>query len=314
MTQPDEQAPPAAAGSPFEGFTHVAGAIGRVVAPTTLLTAVLFYFGWAHVYWFFDYFGVDSTTLNPGIREYLMRTVDTLFVPAIFVGLLGMIVLWGYLALPDSVRAHRPSRWTTVVTAVVAIAVLANGLSRIYVVTPLNSGLCVAPISVIAGVLLLWWLVVLRRKRLRERRPASEVPSSPAAAVVEWAILFTMVGISMFWIATDYSVAVGQTRAQEWADQLSTSSEVIIYSELDLHLSRSDVRTTPCTTPPDGATSAYRFRYDGLVPLTRIGDHYILVPRTWTPGNGAAIVLPAQIPGAVRYEFRKAGDEASEIC
>ncbi|MGY2093450.1 hypothetical protein ACW9HO_38345 [Nocardia gipuzkoensis] len=284
-----------------------------MVAPTTLLTAVLFYFGWAHVYWFFNYFGVDSTTLNPSIREYLMRTVDALFVPLILVGLIGMALLWGYAALPESARTRRPPRWATTVIAVLATAALINGVSRIYVVTPLNSGLCVAPISIIIGVLVLWLLVVRRRKQLQERTPATAPPPSPAAAVAEWAVLFALVGINLFWIATDYSVAVGQTRAREWAAQLPTSPHVIVYSEKDLHLSRSDVHMTVCSTDP-ATDSAYRFRYDGLVPLTRIGDHYVLVPNTWTPGHGAAIVLPAQSPGAIRFEFRLAGDSAPATC
>lgn len=314
MSQPpDEQAPTPATGSAFDGFTHVAKSIGQLVAPTTLLTAVLFYFGWAHVYWYFDYFGVDSTTLNPSIREYLMRTIDTLFVPFTLVGVIGMAVLWGYLALPDSLRARQPGRRATTVIALVGAAVLVNGLSRIYVVTPLNKGLCVAPVSIIAGVLVFWLLAVLRRKRLRERLPAAAPPPSQAAAVAEWVILFIMVGINLFWIATDYSVAVGQTRAREWAAQLPTGSHVIIYSEKELHLSGSDVRTTSCGADP-GTGSAYRFRYDGLVPLNRIGDHYVLVPRTWRPGHGAAIVLPAQSPGAIRFEFRLAGDTVPATC
>ncbi|QBS39284.1 hypothetical protein [Nocardia sp. CS682] len=297
----------------FDGFTQVAKSVGQVVAPTTLLTALLFYFGWAHVYWFFHYFGVDSTTLNPSTREYLMRTVDTLFVPLIVIGLLSMAVLWGHAALPNSVRERRPAWWVNAVIAVLALAVLLNGVSRVFVVTPLNDGLCVAPVSIIIGVLVLWALVVQRRNRLRAQLPEDAPPRSTAAAVSEWAILFTVVGISLFWIAADYSVAVGQTRAGEWAAQLPTSPQVVIYSEKDLHLSRSDVQMTPCHTDPT-AGSAYRFRYDGLVPLTRIGDHYVLVPRTWTPGNGAAIVLPAAPPGAIRFEFRLAGDSPPPTC
>ncbi|MGV9336494.1 hypothetical protein [Nocardia sp. NPDC003726] len=314
MSQPpDEQASVPAAGSAFEGLAHVASFVGRMVAPTTLLTAVLFYFGWAHVYWFFHYFGVDSTTLNPSIREYLMRTVDALFVPLIVIGAIGMALLWGYTALPASVRNRWLPRWASIVIAVIAAAVFLNGLSRIYVVTPLNDGLCVAPVSIIVGVLVLWLLVVRRRNRLRESQPEPAASQPQAAAVAEWSILFIMVGISLFWIATDYSVAVGQTRAREWADQLPTSPQVIVYSEKDLHLSPSDVRMTICSTGP-ATDSAYRFRYDGLVPLTRIGDHYVLIPRTWTPGHGAAIVLPAQSPSTIRFEFRLANDAAPAAC
>lgn len=284
-----------------------------MVAPTTLLTAVLFYFGWAHVYWFFHYFGVDSTTLNPSIREYLMRTVDALFVPLIIIGTIGMALLWGYTALPGKVRDRRLPRWASVSIAVIAAGVFLNGLSRMYFVTPLNSGLCVAPISIIVGVLMLWLLVVQRRNRQREAQPEATPPQPPPAAIAEWSILFIMVGISLFWIATDYSVAVGQTRAREWAAQLPAQSHVVIYSEKDLHLPKTDVRTTVCKSEPD-TESAYRYRYDGLVPLTRIGDHYILVPRAWTPGRGAAIVLPSPNPGAIRFEFRLAKDTVPADC
>src|SRR5918911_1335418 len=34
---------------------------GSIVAPTTLLTALLFYFGLLHAYWFCQYFGVNYT-------------------------------------------------------------------------------------------------------------------------------------------------------------------------------------------------------------------------------------------------------------
>jgi hypothetical protein len=104
----------------------------------------------------------------------------------------------------------------------------------------------VAPVSIIAGVLIFWLLVVLCRQRLRESLPATAPPPSQAAAVAEWVILFLMVGINLFWIATDYSVAVGKTRAREWAAQLPTSSQVVIYSEKELHLSGPDVRTASC--------------------------------------------------------------------
>lgn len=74
LPPPDENhATHSAATSPFDGFGKVAKSVGQFVAPTTMVTAVLFYFGWAHVYWFFDYFGVDSTTLHPSIQCRCVR-------------------------------------------------------------------------------------------------------------------------------------------------------------------------------------------------------------------------------------------------
>jgi len=104
---PAEPAPPA---SPFAGFSRLVRILGQFVAPTTLLTALLFYFGWAHVYWFFDYFGVDSSILAPSTREYVMRSVDALFIPLIAVAVVGLALMWGHLALPERVRNGPRSR------------------------------------------------------------------------------------------------------------------------------------------------------------------------------------------------------------
>ena len=38
---------------------------------TTVLTAILFYFGWSRAYYFYDYLGVDSSLLNLTTRDYL---------------------------------------------------------------------------------------------------------------------------------------------------------------------------------------------------------------------------------------------------
>ncbi|MFI7442746.1 hypothetical protein [Nonomuraea indica] len=45
--------------------------LGAIVAPTTVLTAILFYFGWSRAYWFHDYFGVDATLLGLTTQDYL---------------------------------------------------------------------------------------------------------------------------------------------------------------------------------------------------------------------------------------------------
>lgn len=304
---------PSPQSSPFDGLTKVATVLGQFVAPTTLLTAVLFYFGWNHTYRFFEYFGVNSTSLHPSIREYLMRSVDALFVPLIVAGVVGMALMWGYIALPESVRRGRHPRWHTITMTVVAVALVFNGVSRIYVVTPLNSGLCVAPLSIIVGVGVLGYVVVVRRRRLRELHPDTP-PRTEAATFMEWATIFVLVGITLFWIATDYSVAVGQTRARETAAEIPSRPRVVVYSEKDLHLSTSDVRVVECRSPDPAAGSAYRFRYDGLVLLTQIGDQYVLLPTTWQYRHGAAIVLPTSSPGNIRFEYRLPGDRATDTC
>ena len=38
--------------------------------------------------------------------------------------------------------------------------------------------------------------------------------------------------------------------------------------------------------------AGYRFRYDGLKLLPQSGDQYLLLPATWSPRNGVAILIP----------------------
>ncbi len=77
------------------GMPRAAKLLKEVVAPTTLATGLLFYFGWSHAYWFFDYFGVNSTLLGLGNRDYLMRGLDGLFVPFVVVAGVTLVALWG---------------------------------------------------------------------------------------------------------------------------------------------------------------------------------------------------------------------------
>jgi len=298
---PAEPTPPA---SPFAGFSRLVRILGQFVAPTTLLTALLFYFGWAHVYWFFDYFGVDSSILAPSTREYVMRSVDALFIPLIAVAVVGLALMWGHLALPERIRSGPRSRWQLIALTVIGILLLVNGLSRLVVVTPFNRGLCVAPICIIVGVVLLWYLTLLRRSRLHAENPT---PRSDAAVLSEWAVMFVLVAMSLFWLATDYSIAVGQTRARQAAAEIPSRPEVVLFSEKDLHLDGPDIRETKCSTAPD-AESAYRFRYDGLVLLGEVGGQYVLLPREWQRGVGTAIVLPKSGVGATRFEFATTDD------
>ena len=57
--------------------------LGTVVAPTTLLTGLLFYFGQTYVAGYCRYFGVNFTTLDLSVRDYLIRSVEGIFLPLV---------------------------------------------------------------------------------------------------------------------------------------------------------------------------------------------------------------------------------------
>src|SRR6476646_4895122 len=73
----------------LEKWTKLLG----IVAPTTMLTAVLFYFGYVSSRAKYEYFGLDVNILGLSTQEYIMRSGQTLFVPLLALILLGVVLL-----------------------------------------------------------------------------------------------------------------------------------------------------------------------------------------------------------------------------
>lgn len=287
MSTPRPEEATAATGVESFGLSRLGKLAAEIVAPTTLLTAVLFYFGWSHAFWFFDYFGVNSTVLGLTTQDFLMRAVDGLFVPITVAAVAGLAVVWGPAMLPARLRDRVRERIAPVVPRIasaVGLLLVVNGLSRIVWLTPFNQTLAVAPLCLGSGVVLL--LYAARRRRL-QAAPNAAAPGH-WIAWIEWSAVFALVGLSMFWAANDYAAAVGTARAKELVQAIASHPKVVIYSARSLNLDQDGVRETHC---PD-AEAAYGFRYDGLFLVLQAGDQYVLLPDRWTPERGRAIVLP----------------------
>lgn len=283
---------------PVTGLAQLTRILGAVVAPTTLLTSVLFYFGWMHAYHFFDYFGVNSTVLGLTTQDYLMRALDGLFVPMTVVACAGLLVLWGHTVLRARLASGaRPwmLRVVVPVMAAVGLVLTAGGLVSVLVSreTLLDGYLydTAAPLSLALGVLVLTYAVHLWRL-------LSGAAARPAwAMVAEWAGVFVLVGLSLFWAAANYSRAVGYGRAAEQVAELPHQPGAAVYSQQSLSLRAPGVREVRCRDPE----ASYRFRYDGLKLVLLSGDQYMLLPASWTRTDGVAILLPRS--DSLRIEF-----------
>jgi hypothetical protein len=115
--------------------------------------------------------------------------------------------------------------------------------------------------------------------------------------VAEWAAVFVLVGLSLFWAASDYSAAVGRSRARQFVAELPTYPDAVVYSNRSLSLHAPGVRELRCRDPE----AAYRFRYDGLKLMLQAGDQYLFLPAAWSPRNGVAILVPRS--DSLRLEF-----------
>ena len=138
--------------------------------------------------------------------------------------------------------------------------------------------------------------------------PGADGPAQPRPgwlAIVEWAAVFILVGLSLFWAANDYSAAVGRSRAREFVAELPLYPSAVVYSERSLALHAPGVREVRCRDPE----AAYRFRYDGLKLVLQSGNQYLFLPQAWAPADGVAILMPRN--DTVRLEFRPASAVAT---
>lgn len=286
-------------GSAAGDLSRLAKILGNVVAPTTALTALLFYFGWSHAYWFFHYIGVNSTLLGLSTSDYLMRSMDGLFVPLTVLAVLVLGALWARELVMHRLRPDVRARldgFEAVVVPVAGAVLVVNGLSWLLWENPLNRALAVAPLSLATGVLLVVWAV-------HRRRVQAAVAGGPRAgrariSLAEWTAVFLLVGLSAFWLVNDYSAAVGNSRAREFVARMSADQPgVVLFSERSLSLDAPGVREVRCTDPQ----AAFGYRYDGLTLVLQSGDQYVLLPTAWNPDDGAAILVPRA--NSLRLEF-----------
>jgi hypothetical protein len=257
--------------------------IGLVIAPTTLLTALAFYFGWTLTNARALYFGIDPSTLGYSTQDYLLRSGDALFVPltAIVVAALAALAIHSVVGTGLRDRRFRTAILRGSLACGGAGAVLlALGIVALFRPLPYPTYYLFAPLSSGLGAVLLAYAAFVRRGWL-----------SPVTV----GVVVSLVVLSMFWAASKYADALGRGRAEKLAQNLATRPAVVVYAKQRLHLGVSE-------TPLDRRDSAYAFRYSGLRMLVRSGGTYFLLPDGWTKETGVAILLPDTED--VRLEFR----------
>jgi hypothetical protein len=275
------------------GLRRLGKVFGTVVAPTTLVTALLYYFGQSHATFYYRQFGVDTSVLGLGTVDYIFRSLDALFVPAVLSALAGLVGLWGRALIRVRLRRAPHRRAASLLIGLLAAAgvlLTTAGIISVFRPTVLREYLLLAPLSLTLGVPLIAYANGLRR-------PHGEVRPRGTAAVAEWAIVFTLVAIGLFWAAGDYSAAVGTSAARRDIRTLPFKPAAVVYSDRSLSISGPGVTETRCRNPQ----GAYRYRYDGLKLMLRAADQYLLVPEGWTRTNAVTILLPRT--RSVRLEF-----------
>lgn len=209
--------PSAAADAPLPNPRRALELIGLVVAPTTLVTALAFYFGWVLTSSRASYFGIDASALGYSTQDYLLRSADALFVPlgSVFVLALGCVWLHAFalrqLREPAARARLRIAAWAAVAAggALFAVGVFAVfrplSFSPHYLFRSASPGIGIA--------LLAYGLALLDRIGAARRGQVRGTESTASVRATALALVALLVVLSGFWTASEYADALGRGRA-----------------------------------------------------------------------------------------------------
>lgn len=286
-----------------EALPGVLRVVGAIVAPASLLTALMFYFGLLYAVAYYRYFGVNHSVLDLSVQDLLILSVDAAIPPLTCLAGTTLLAVW-LLRLP----LHRLSprgqtvvvRWVAPLLAAIGAVLVSLAVAEAYL------GLTVFPValreaqglSLAIGVLVIAYAGRLRGTADSSRPAFRAVPD--ALLIAKWASLFVLVAIGLFWAVGSYAIGAGTGNAQGFTAGLTCHNEVVLYSEKSLDLRAAGVPEEVY----ERSKAADAFRYPSLRLVPQPGDELLLLPADWGRGGRPALLVPRT--DGLRLEFLRA--------
>jgi hypothetical protein len=306
------------AGAGLEGQPRRAGrwewisSAASVVAPLSVISTLLFYFGYASARAQYEYFGLDVDTIGLSTQDYVMRSPQPLLTPLLGLALLGVAVAVAHSAIRGRVDAAvagaardtdagsalrcrqrlasiRRATQAAVLAGLTGLAggiVMLVGYSRLrgWGFYPLATPLLFA----LAATLILYglWVRGLLAPRQRPRRGVAVSISLVLAA-------------SLFWATATLAQWSGRGLARYTATHLDELPSLILDTRERLYLPSPGIEET-MLQPSSGQTFHYRYRNLRLLILGQ--NRLFLVPPTWSASD-LTLVVPLD-DGSVRLQFQ----------
>jgi vancomycin permeability regulator SanA len=268
--------------------------LSLVVPIVTIVTALLFWFGWTATDSRYEYLGIESSTLGLTTTDYVLRSADGIFVPATITLFIVLVSAAIHAVVSTAIRegwATLPLRVASIAAVLIGLASTVLGTVWMFNGAPANTYYLLRPILLGGGVLTLAYSI---RVLVRVRSS-----SSPGRAGWErigaWASA-AIVLLMVFWAFSLYAHALGRGRAYTFANQLDKQPAAIVYSTHDLALAGHEEVTD----------SYFRYRYSGFRMVMKAGDKYVLLSEGWTRENGRAVLIDDT--ASVRIEFEPPRD------
>jgi hypothetical protein len=279
--------------SSVERWTRVATS---VIAPTTLLTALLFYFGYVETTAEYRYFGITIGTLELTTQDLVLRSIGALYVP--LGGLLALLIAMSWIHGAVSRRltsggSSRSLRRLGAALAILGAAGVVRGVIGVLVPEVARTeAVALSPLSLALGSMAAAYGARLwRRASGRVGDDRGTVWSRRASL----ALTAGLVTLSLFWATNSFAAAYGRGRALEAAARLEDRPRVTLDTTERLFIVSSGdslgVVETPLAPVENG--QRFRYRYTGLRLLVEAQGRMFLLPDRWNIDAGYTLVISA---------------------
>ena len=282
-----------------KGLPKQAAELAKLLLPSSLVVAFLFYYGWARTSALYWQFGLTTEILQFSTVDYLVRSVDFVFRSA-FVCLL--------LLLGLTLIFHTTSCWFrdprhAVLKAWIARTGFAAGLVGCCIFSASvyfrgDKGYMQSfreAVSLIVSLLLLCYALLLVSHV--DPRMKNWVDRLGGLNVMARCIFFGLITVLVFVASGYYAKESGLQQADFLDKNRHKLPSLTIYSAKNLAFPKSDIKLEELTNE----ASRFRYRYSRVKLLVRAGDHYFVFPERRSLRKG---VIMLRETDDLRFEFQ----------
>jgi hypothetical protein len=287
--------------SAAEGRSNWVEILGTVGSLLSLFTAVLFYFGWASTDAETRALGLRDTVFQFSTADYLLRSVDALFIPALITAMVALAAMglhhWIENESACSIRVLNLLRYSGVVPlAAVMLLVISIDLFNLLM-----------PVAILVAVLANTYARTRPEGEGEVRRISSEMRRRRTLRL--WSLTLAVAVLALFWAVSTYAGIVGRGRAELTTGTVDRGfPAVVVFSTRDLMIRGGG----SCMFKVPEKGSAYQYRYAGLRLFYASAGRLLLVPRYWSPDDGTLFVL--QEDSGLRVEYVSGQEARSHEC
>jgi hypothetical protein len=284
-----------------------------IIAPITLISGLLFYFGYASSRAQYEYFGVDVDTIGLSTQDYVMRSPQPLLVPVLALALVSaaLAIVHGGIRrrvaaavagardgkdVDRAAESERMLMWVQRLargSVAAGLITLVGGVVLLFTYYYLRDWAfypLVTPVVMAAGSVLVaygWRMEILSGRHGRSRRAAS-------------VSLYLVLSASIFWATATIAEWSGRGLAHSEARHLDRLPSIILDTKEQLFLRSPGIEETVLQS---SAGQTFHYRYRGLRLLIQGGERMFLVPKAWSPSN-STLVVPMDDSVRVQFQFQ----------